>query len=143
MCFMPPVQQADFTMYEMTTHSIRIQVSPTYLADESQPDAHRYLWSYSVAIENFGAEAVQLISRYWQITDANGHVQEVQGTGVIGEQPIIQPGDAFHYTSGTPLNTPSGIMAGAYQMQTESGDIFLADIPPFSLDIPNTQRVLN
>jgi ApaG protein len=103
-------------MYSATTHSIAITVEPYYLDDESEPGNHRYVWAYKVTIENLGNETVQIKSRYWRITDASGRVQEVRGEGVVGEQPVLAPGERFEYTSGTPLTTPSGIMMGRYYM---------------------------
>jgi ApaG protein len=101
-------------MYSATTHSIRVTVNPIYLEDQSDPEEDHYVWAYQVEIENLGADVVQLLSRHWQITDSNGRVQEVRGVGVVGEQPVLNPGESFNYTSGTPLPTPSGIMHGSY-----------------------------
>ena len=101
------------------------------------------MWAYQVNIENAGSETVQLISRYWHITDANGQVQEVRGDGVVGEQPVLRPGESFEYTSGTPLSTPSGIMVGRYQMETKGGEGFEIEIPAFSLDSPYQRTSLN
>ena len=105
--------------------------------------AIHFVWAYQVKIENHGPATVQLQERYWRITDANGLVQEVRGSGVVGEQPILEPGETFEYTSGTPLNTPSGIMVGSYSMQTNQGDQFDVDIPAFSLDSPHQIINLN
>ena len=123
-------------MYMTTTHSIMVSVEPTYLDDESRPRRNRYVWAYHVTIENQGAEPVQLKSRYWKITDSLGRTQEVRGEGVIGEQPLIPPGESYEYSSGTPLSTPSGIMVGSYYMETRDGRILEIDIPAFSLDSP-------
>lgn len=123
-------------MYMTTTHSIMVSVEPTYLDDESRPRRNRYVWAYHVTIENQGAEPVQLKSRYWKITDSLGRTQEVRGEGVIGEQPIISPGESYEYSSGTPLSTPSGIMVGSYYMETGDGRTLEIDIPAFSLDSP-------
>jgi ApaG protein len=123
-------------MYTTTTHSIMVTVEPTYLDDESRPRRNRYLWAYHVTIENRGVEPVQLKSRYWKITDSLGRTQEVRGEGVIGEQPIIGPGESYEYSSGTPLSTPSGIMVGSYYMETRDGRTLEIDIPAFSLDSP-------
>ena len=130
-------------VYALTTRSITVTVEPEFLADQSDPDEHRFVWAYHVRIENQGNQTVQLKSRYWRITDELGHVQEVSGAGVIGEQPTLEPGDSFEYTSGTPLGTPSGIMQGHYVMETESGETFPATIPAFSLDSPRHGRVLH
>ena len=123
-------------MYEQETEGVIIRVRPDFLDGESAPDESRFVWSYTVQIENRGSEVVQLRTRYWKITDAKGQIQEVRGAGVIGEQPVLEPGDSYQYTSGTPLNTSSGIMVGAYQMITEAGEMFNVDIPAFSLDSP-------
>lgn len=123
-------------MYTKTTRNIRITVQPMFLEDQSQPADGHYVWAYHVRIENEGRETVQLLRRYWHIVDARGRVQEVRGDGVVGEQPVLGPGEAFEYTSGCPLPTPSGIMQGAYQMVTPAGGAFDAVIPPFSLDSP-------
>ena len=118
------------------TREIEVRVIPLYLDDQSQPDEDHYVWAYQVAIENTGGETVQLLSRYWHITDARGRVQEVRGAGVVGEQPVLGPSETFEYTSGTPLATPSGIMVGSYRMETEQGESFDVAIPAFSLDSP-------
>ncbi|HYM30455.1 MAG TPA: Co2+/Mg2+ efflux protein ApaG [Candidatus Cybelea sp.] len=130
-------------MYQKTTRSIVVTVKPTYLADRSSPSDDRYMWAYEVRIENHGHETVRLRSRHWHITDALGRVLEVRGPGVIGEQPVLEPGQAFEYTSGTPLSTPSGIMEGSYRMETRDGESFDAAIPAFSLDSPQAGRRLN
>jgi len=123
-------------MYEETTRNIRVLVEPSFLEDESAPDENRYIWAYRVTIENCGTVSVQLISRHWQITDALGRVREVTGPGVIGEQPNIEPGTIFQYTSGAPLETPSGFMTGSYKMRGASGESFDIAIPLFALDSP-------
>ncbi len=130
-------------MYSKTTRSITVTVKPFFLDDQSSPEEAHYVWAYHVRIENGGAETVQLRHRYWQITDSLGRVQEVRGAGVVGEQPVLKPGEAFEYTSGTPLPTPSGIMMGAYQMESENGEQFEVDVPPFSLDSPHQPAQLN
>ena len=122
--------------YTATTRQIRVIVEPTYLDDKSAPDDGHFVWAYEVTIENMGSETVQLLSRHWRIVDARGEVHEVRGAGVIGEQPTLEPGDRFNYTSGTPLATPSGIMSGSYQMENERGERFDIAIPAFSLDSP-------
>jgi ApaG protein len=130
-------------MYKATTRAITVSVTPTYLDDQSDPDDGRWVWAYTVEIENGGEDVVQLKSRYWHITDANGHVEEVEGPGVVGEQPTLSPGDSFTYTSGCPLTTPSGFMRGHYRMQDADGALFEVEIPAFSLDLPARSRVLN
>jgi ApaG protein len=124
-------------MYTHTTRDIRISVEPYYLDDQSSPSDDHYVWAYHVKIENVGQVTVQLLNRHWRITDAMGRVQEVRGAGVVGEQPVLDPGESFEYTSGTPLATPSGIMVGTYEMQTNGGERFDVDIPAFSLDSPH------
>ena len=127
-------------MYSETTRSIKVTVEPFYLEDQSSPAEDHYVWAYHVRIENRGRETVQLRSRHWRITDNRGQVQEVRGPGVVGEQPVLGPGESFEYTSGTPLPTPSGIMVGTYHMETRAGESFAVRVPAFSLDSPH-QRV--
>lgn len=129
--------------YQKTTRDITITVRPIYLDDESSPDENYYVWAYRVRIENRGAETVRLRNRYWHITDAKGRVQEVRGPGVIGEHPVLKPGESFEYTSGAPLPTPSGFMVGSYEMETSSGEPFQVAIPAFSLDSPHESRSPN
>jgi len=129
--------------YEAVTHSIRVAVAPQYLVDQSSPEEGQYVWAYEVEIVNEGRDTVQLRDRYWSITDGNGKNEEVRGPGVVGEQPILNPGDSFQYTSGCPLATPSGFMVGSYTMVREDGDSFEVDIPAFSLDLPNARHRLN
>lgn len=128
--------------FEETTGKIHIAVEPDFLDDQSQPDEGRYLWAYRVTIENRGEVPVQLISRYWRITDARGRVREVRGPGVIGEQPIIAPGGSFQYTSGAPLETACGFMTGKYQMKDAAGKGFEVDIPMFALQSPYEKQRL-
>lgn len=130
-------------MFKAITRGISITVRPNYLTAESDPDERRFLWAYHVEIENNGPITVQLLSRRWVITDATGLVREVNGPGVVGLQPVLRPGERFDYTSGCPLTTPSGIMVGHYLMVTELGETFQADIPAFSLDSPEADRILN
>ncbi|MDT7933933.1 MAG: Co2+/Mg2+ efflux protein ApaG [Sphingomonadaceae bacterium] len=122
--------------YAETTDGITVRVNPSFLPDQSDPGKPLYVWAYHVRIENGGAENVQLISRHWIITDARGGVQEVRGLGVVGEQPVISPGESYDYVSGCPLGTPSGIMKGSYQMRWSGGADFEVGIPAFSLDSP-------
>lgn len=122
-------------MFTCTTELIKVTAMPMYLEDQSDPEEDHYVWAYTIQIENHGNQVVQLLNRTWNITDATGQLQQVQGPGVVGEQPVLEPGDVFQYTSGTVLTTPSGIMAGNYEMlEVESGRIFHIDIPVFSLD---------
>lgn len=130
-------------MYEAVTRDIKVTVEPDYLENQSSPTEDHYVWAYHVRIENVGGETVQLRTRHWRITDALGHTQEVRGPGVIGEQPVLPPGESFEYTSGTPLSTPSGIMVGTYRMEAPDGDSFDVDIPAFSLDSPHQPRSFN
>ena len=130
-------------MYTKTTKSINITVDSFYLDEQSIPEEHLYVWTYQVTINNLGQETVQLKNRYWKITDSNGIKQEIKGRGVVGEQPILNPGEKFEYTSGTPLSTPSGFMEGYYEMETKNGKKFDATIPLFSLDSPYVSNKLN
>lgn len=130
-------------MYEAMTNSIRVMVKPIFLEDQSSPSEGHFVWAYHVRIENQSDHTVQLKRRCWQITDAAGHTQEVRGPGVVGEQPVLEPGESFEYTSGTPLATPSGIMVGTYEMVDEKGSQFDVAIPAFSLDSPHQQVSLN
>ncbi|WP_152045075.1 Co2+/Mg2+ efflux protein ApaG [Aureimonas psammosilenae] len=131
-------------MYRATTRGITVSVTPSYLETASDPDSGRWVWAYTIAIENEGEEPVRLRARHWRITDAGGRVEEVLGPGVVGEEPTILPGDSFTYTSGCPLGTPSGFMQGSYRMETENGLKFDIAIPLFSLDLPaGAGRVLN
>lgn len=132
-----------FPMYEALTLAIRIRVRPEFLDADSSPEDGDFLWSYTVDIINEGDEPVQLRSRVWKITDGHGRTQEVRGPGVIGQTPVIAPGETFTYSSGCPLKTPSGIMVGSYQMSKNSGDLFDVAIPAFSLDSPYARRSLN
>lgn len=129
--------------YEATTQGVRVSVQPVYLEEQSDPDEGRYFWAYQVQIENLSAEPLQLKSRYWRITDSCGRTEEVQGEGVVGEQPVIEPGYVFEYTSGTPLSTASGFMAGHYRMHKNDGTSFEVEIPAFSLDSPHDSHRLN
>ena len=133
-------------MYTATTRGITVRVQPQFLAEQSDPGADQYFWLYTIEIENGGAETVQLLNRHWIITNAAGHVEEVQGPGVVGEQPVLGPGESFQYTSGCPLRTPSGVMMGSYEMAGPNGPDgphFDIDIPAFSLDSPHQTRHLN
>jgi len=130
-------------MYKAVTRGISVTVTPRYMPEESSPDEGRYFFAYTVEIINTSLERVQLKARYWKITDGHGHVQEVRGAGVVGEQPVLGPGESFSYTSGCPLPTPNGTMQGSYVMETAGGAIFDAEIPAFSLDIPQAKRVLH
>jgi ApaG protein len=129
--------------YEAITQGVRVSVQPIYLEEESEPDENRYFWAYQVQIENLSAEPLQLKSRYWRITDSRGRTEEVQGEGVVGEQPVIEPGYVFEYTSGAPLSTASGFMMGTYRMHKNDGSSFEVEIPAFSLDSPYDSHTVN
>jgi ApaG protein len=130
-------------MYRAVTRSIEVTVEPNFLPEKSSAEDDQYFWSYTIVITNSGAETVQLKTRHWVITDATGRQQVVRGEGVIGEQPVIGPGERFEYTSGVPLATASGFMAGSYEMENQSGERFEIKVPAFSLDGPGGKRVLN
>ena len=130
-------------MYSETTRDIRVTVKPVYLEEQSSPGDNHYVWAYHVRIENQGTATVQLLTRHWRITDSLGRHQEVRGAGVVGEQPVLEPGQSFEYTSGTPLPTPSGIMMGSYGMEGLGGERFDIAIPAFSLDSPHQPKNLN
>ncbi len=130
-------------MFSATSHSIHIEVEPTFLEDQSEPERDYFVWAYHVVIENRGERTVKLCSRHWRISDATGRQHEVRGPGVVGEQPVLRPGECFEYTSGTPLATPFGIMFGTYQMETEKGETLEVSIPAFSLDCPFAAHLPN
>jgi ApaG protein len=130
-------------MYEAITHKIRVRVTPEYVPDQSEPEDDHFFWAYKVEITNLGDETVQLKTRHWRITDANGRTEEVRGPGVIGEQPVLEPGQSFSYTSGCPLKTPQGLMVGSYQMEVDGGDMIDVAIPAFSLDSPYSRPTFN
>ena len=130
------------SMYRAVTRQIEVTVEPNFLPERSAVDRGQYFWSYTIVIINSGHETVQLRTRHWIITDATGRKQEVRGEGVVGEQPVLAPGERFEYTSGVPLPTASGFMTGRYQMVSESGEKFEIDVPTFSLDSPEAKRVL-
>lgn len=130
-------------MYRAVTRQIQVTVLPEFLADRSDPSESQFFWAYTIEIANLGDLDVQLVSRHWRITDGEGAVEEVRGAGVVGEQPILKPGETFRYTSGCPLRTPSGIMAGSYRMVNANSEAFDIEVPAFSLDSPFARRVLN
>lgn len=130
-------------MYEAVTHNIRVRVTPDYLADQSEPEDNYFFWAYKVEITNLGKDTVQLKTRYWRITDANGRTEEVRGPGVVGEQPVLEPGGSFTYSSGCPLKTPQGLMVGSYQMVANDGRMIDVAIPAFSLDSPYSRPTFN
>jgi ApaG protein len=130
-------------MYRAVTRDIEVTVEPNFLPEKSSAENSRYFWSYTIVITNSGDETVQLKNRHWIITDASGRQEHVRGEGVIGEQPVLAPGERFEYTSGVPLATASGFMVGSYEMESESGERFEIEVPAFSLDCPEGRRVLN
>ncbi len=129
--------------YSAITRGISVSVEPVYLEANSSPADAQYVWAYHVSIHNQGRETVQLRSRHWRIMNSRGDLNEVKGPGVVGEEPVLKPGESFQYTSGAPLTTPSGIMTGSYQMQNERGELFDIAIPSFSLDIPDQPSLVN
>jgi ApaG protein len=134
---------SDETPYEQVTDGIRIRVTPEYSDDQSTPDEGYFFWIYTIEITNESEQTVQLKSRVWRITDAQGKTDEVRGPGVVGLTPTIPPGQSFTYSSGCPLSTASGIMVGSYQMVDESGRLFDVAVPAFSLDSPYAARSVN
>jgi len=134
---------ADRIPYKATTRGIVVSVEPTYLEGRSSPDDSQYFWAYRVIIENHGRETVQLLNRHWMISNSRGELTEVKGEGVVREQPVLKPGERHEYTSGAPLDTPSGMMGGSYQMESETGERFDIEIPTFSLDRPDHGVLLN
>ncbi len=133
----------DSLAYEAQTSGVVVRVRPQYLPEQSEPDERRWVWAYHIEVENRGEVTVQLLARHWRITDATGHLEQVKGLGVVGEQPVLPPGETFRYTSGCPLPTPSGLMAGSYRMASAAGHQFDVEIPAFSLDLPGASRTVN
>ena len=129
--------------YRAVTRQIEVRVIPRFLAERSSPENGYFFWAYTVTLTNLGAETVQLKTRHWRITDAQGRLQEVRGAGVVGEEPVLKPGENFEYTSGVPLPTPSGFMAGTYGMVSATGETFDIEIPAFALDTPQQARTIN
>jgi len=129
--------------YEEQTDDIRVLARPVFLDDHSDEESGKYVWAYHIRIENHGQENVRLLNRHWKITDALGRTQEVRGEGVVGEQPELQPGQSFEYVSGTHLDTPSGMMVGAYEMTKANGQSLDVGIPAFSLDAEGAPRTVN
>lgn len=122
----------------MAAYELTVAVRTRYLEDQSEPDRSKYVFAYAITIKNTGKVAAQLISRHWVITDASNHVEEVRGLGVVGQQPLLQPGEQFEYTSGATLKTPQGSMVGEYFCVAEDGEQFVARIPEFILSLPRT-----
>ncbi len=130
-------------MYEAVTRDVTVTVAPRYSPERSSPSNSYFFWTYTINITNRGPDTVQLKTRHWLITDASGKEQVVKGPGVVGEQPVLKPGESFDYTSGVPLQMPSGFMRGSYGMVTASGDPFDVEIPAFSLDLSSAERTIN
>lgn len=130
-------------LYEQKTKDVIVRVEPDYLAEQSSPADHRFIWAYTVEIENQTKTDLQVVERFWKIADSRGQVQEVRGAGVVGEQPVLKPGEVFRYTSGAPLSAPSGMMLGNYYMETPEGDRFEVEIPTFLLDSPHEPLTFN
>ena len=133
----------DPMLYTATTREIEVSVAPAYLEAHSSPAQSHYVFAYRIVIENRGQETVQLLSRHWMITNARGEFNEVKGPGVVGKQPLLAPGERFEYTSGAPLTTPSGMMAGSYQMENDRGERFDIEIPAFTLICPHEKATVN
>ena len=130
-------------MYRAVTRNIEVTVTPKFVVDRSSPENGYFFWAYTINIANLGAETVQLKTRHWRIVDANGKLQEVNGPGVVGEEPVLKPGGSFEYTSGVPLPTPSGFMQGTYGMVTADKETFDIEVPAFSLDSSYAERTIN
>jgi ApaG protein len=130
-------------MYRALTHNIEVVVTPRFVADRSSPENNYFFWAYTIAITNHGGDTVQLKTRHWRITDASGKRQDVRGAGVVGEEPVLKAGESFEYTSGVPLQTSSGFMAGTYGMVTPAGEHFDIEIPAFSLDSGSNKPTIN
>ena len=131
------------TAYRAVTRQIEVKATPQFLAEKSSPENGYFFWAYTITLSNRGQETVQLKTRHWRITDAQGRLQEVRGAGVVEQEPVLRPGERFEYTSGVPLPTPSGFMAGSYGMVTAGGEPFNIEVPAFSLDIPQKARTIN
>ena len=130
-------------MYSAITRKIEVTVKPRFVSERSSPSSGYYFWAYTIDITNRGTETVQLKTRHWKITDASGKLQEVKGAGVVGEEPVLKPGQSYEYTSGVPLPTPSGFMRGSYGMITDNGERFDIEVPAFSLDSSYAERTIN
>ena len=136
----PPASQP---VYETVTDGVTVRVRPDFMPEQSSRKEGRFVWSYTVEIENRSEREIQLISRRWVITDGLNRTETVRGQGVVGEQPSLKPGEAYRYASACPLSTPSGLMGGAYQMLAADGELFEVVIPTFSLDLPQASGALN
>jgi ApaG protein len=136
----PPIMPP---MFEQRTGDIVVRVEPEYLAEQSSPSDGRFIWAYTVEIDNQSADDLRVTGRYWHIADSRGQVQEVRGQGVVGEKPVVKAGEQFRYTSGAPLSAPSGMMSGTYRVEPESGDAYDVEIPVFVLDSPFEGTMFN
>lgn len=141
--YSPTAEHSEAVIYSEITNSVQVTVEPEFLEEQSEPEDHQFVWAYHIRIENQGRETLTLLTRYWRIIDSLGRTQEVRGAGVVGEQPVLAPGEAFEYTSGTPLGTPSGLMVGSYEMESETGERFDVAVPAFSLDSPHQPSLLH
>lgn len=141
--YSPTAEHSEAVIYSEITNSVQVTVEPEFLEEQSEPEDHQFVWAYHIRIENQGRETLTLLTRYWRIIDSLGRTQEVRGAGVVGEQPVLAPGEAFEYTSGTPLGTPSGLMIGSYEMESETGERFDVAVPAFSLDSPHQPSLLH
>src|SRR6201995_4497979 len=137
------MERQDGAMYRAVTRNIEVVVTPRFVAERSSPENSYFFWAYTISITNNGAETVPLETRHWRITDPGGRRQEVRGAGVVGEEPVLKSGEAFEYTSGVPLQTPSGFMVGTYGMVSTSGEHFDIEVPAFSLDSAENRRTIN
>jgi len=130
-------------LYEQRTKDVVVRVEPEFLDDQSSPSDSRFIWAYTVEIDNQGAKDLTVTERFWQIADSRGQVQEVRGAGVVGEKPVVRPGEVFRYTSGAPLTAPSGMMRGSYKVEAPDGESYEVGIPTFLLDSPHEGLILN
>lgn len=130
-------------LFEQRTGDIVVRVEPEYLAEQSSPSDGRFIWAYTVEIDNQSSDDLRVTGRYWHIADSRGQVQEVRGQGVVGEKPIVKAGEQFRYTSGAPLSAPSGMMSGTYRVEPESGEAYDVEIPVFVLDSPFEGTLFN
>ena len=135
-----PPRTAGADAYSATTGGVRVVVRPRYAPDRSDPARSRFVWTYHVRVENLGDQCVRLVARHWVITDALNRTEDVRGPGVVGEQPVVKPGESYEYVSACPLPTASGAMEGSYSMIAEDGTAFEAAIPAFSLHLPEAAR---
>jgi ApaG protein len=138
-----PSIEGGIILYEQRTDDVIIRVEPEFLAEQSSPRDSRFIWAYTVEIDNQSGRDLTVTDRFWQIADSNGQVQEVRAAGVVGETPVVKSGETFRYTSGAPLTAPSGMMRGSYTMCTETGETFDIIVPTFLLDSPHEGHSLN